>query len=618
MSLSEISAERSWPRVAARVPSLPREGPTPGHTGGHSGPRDISWPAVRRNSTGSTARALQVFPNDDSRQTKRVRNGFVQKVESLDWSHRGIVALLSGAGLLVSAPVVDENQPYRRLAVDDRSPASSDGALFIAVAGTQYDSHRSLGRLAGLGYSAAVGEKSPPAGYTLPYYQVTSSARALACLAQAWHGFPGRALRVLGITGTNGKSTTVRILAGILEAAGRSSGWLGTVSSRLGGAESQSAMTTPPALELAASMDEFRRSGGQDLVLEVSSHALDQSRVGGIPFQAATFTNLSRDHYDYHGGAEPYLESKLQLLDSLSPEAPVIAPWDAGFPRDRFEGRNVLWFHAGDKTGEGTAAGDRPSGPSDPSPVVEAPPTVRWAAFAREIEMDTQGIRGDIELWGERVEIESPLLGRHNLANILAAALTAKAIGVDRASIQRGLRDTAAVPGRMEAVSESPPVFVDYAHTPDALDALLSSLKGLGAHTVTVVFGCGGDRDRGKRAEMGRIAERLAERVIVTSDNPRGESPEKIIDDVLSGVEDRARVGRSILREVDRRKAIELALALGSKFGDDSPKHAPGLVVVAGKGHERTQEIAGRKIPFDDSRVIREILRNDARDGRSA
>lgn len=511
------------------------------------------------------------------------------------WSHDGIVALLRPE-VVGSGPL----RPYERLEIDDRRPvpspanAEAPATLFVALAGTRYDSHRSLPALAERGFAGAVGEAPPPPGLALPYYRVPSSARALALLAQAFADFPGRALRLFGVTGTNGKSTTVRLLAGILEAAGRSTGWSGTVSSRLGGAESASRMTTPPAIDLAREMAEFRDRGGQDFVLEVSSHALAQRRTDALPWAAATFTSLSRDHFDYHGSVDAYLAAKLRLLEGTGSEAPVVVPWSAGFPREAFAGRDVLWFSADDVAGP-------------------------LAARPVHVEFSAAGVRGEIELLGERLEIESPLLGRHNLSNLLAAALTARACGVDAGSIVRGLRATEAVRGRLQAVPGSGgQVYVDYAHTPDALRALLTSLRELAPSRLTVVFGCGGDRDRGKRPEMGGIAWELADRVVVTSDNPRSEVPQSIIDEVLTGIDRSRHRDRTLICEVDRREAIRIALegleereprAVGEERRDQE------IIVVAGKGHEATQEISGEKIPFDDFHVIRELLRHGARDG---
>ncbi len=467
---------------------------------------------------------------------------------------------------------------FRTLRTDDRA---NRGDLFVAIRGVHYDSHRSISELPRSGVLGVVAESAPPAGYPLPWFEVDDTRRALGRLEHARWGDPAQRLRVFGITGTNGKSSTVRILASIFEAAESSCGFMTTVSRSLAGTEEPSAMTTPGASDLAEMLARCVAYGSRSVVLEVSSHALDQHRVEGIPFAGAAITQLSRDHLDYHGDLRAYRDAKLRITEHLADGAPIVLPTDETFRSDLPDLPGVLLRHSMNAE---LLAGERGG-------------TVRGS------ELDGEGISAELELLGERLLIRSTLRGRHNLENILTASTLARAVGISMEVIASGIERTPAVPGRLEEVKGKVGrgrVFIDYAHTPDALSAVLESLRAWRPRRLLVVFGCGGDRDRGKRPEMGAAAERLADRVFVTSDNPRGEDPGAIIDDVLRGIEDRGRV----VVEPDRRSAIAAAVAdLG---GED-------LLVVAGKGHEREQWIGGTNIPFDDRQVVAELLAAEPR-----
>ncbi len=464
-------------------------------------------------------------------------------------------------------------RPLRGIRGSDREEA---GDLFVAVRGAAYDSHAAIPSLPARGVRAVVAEMPPPDGYPLPYYQVENSRRALAILEHAAAGDPALGLRVFGVTGTNGKSTTVRLLAAILEAAGGRVGWMSTVTQRLGAGEAPQALTTPEPRELAQGMAALVRSGGTDVVLEVSSHALAQERVSGLEFSGAILTNLGRDHLDYHGTTEEYLRAKLTLFARVKPGAPAVFPL---------------------------------AGPVAPSaPELAGTRPLRFGrdaaadAYPHAVVFEPDGTRGSLVLAGERVPFRSPLVGRHNLENILAAALLARAAGVAALAIAEGIRAAPPVRGRLEPVPGGRGrIFVDYAHTPDALEAVLRASRELtSAGRLHVLFGCGGDRDRGKRPEMGAVAERLADRVWVTCDNPRSEEPRSIVEQILAGMAEprRARV------ELDRRAAIAGALS-ALEPGD--------TLVVAGKGHEREQQIGRERFPFDDRSVIEEILAKGSR-----
>ncbi|MFQ5654103.1 MAG: UDP-N-acetylmuramoyl-L-alanyl-D-glutamate--2,6-diaminopimelate ligase [Planctomycetota bacterium] len=459
-------------------------------------------------------------------------------------------------------------RPYRALRSDDRSRY---GDLFVAIRGNVYDSHRSIPLLPGRGIRGVVGEDPPAAGFPLPYYQVSSSRRALGRLAQAFSGDPAAALRVLGVTGTNGKSTTVRLLATILEAAGRFSGWMGTVTCHIAGEEHPSSLTTPGPVELARGMSEHLAAGGTDMVLEVSSHALDQERIAGIPLAGALLTNISRDHHDYHGSPLAYRRAKLRLFEHLTPGGPAALPEldSTALVELALRGSRRITFGL--------------------SPGADARP-LRYS-------LSPLGLAGTLEICGARVEVQSSLAGRHNLLNILGATALAAGLGIPATAIAGGIFRTTPVPGRMEEIpGREGRVFVDYAHTPDALRAVLDSVRELTRGRVLVVFGCGGERDRGKRPQMGRVVEERSDRAYVTSDNPRGEDPGRIIDEILQGVDQPSRM----VAEPDRRAAIGLALAdLGRE----------DTLVVAGRGHETCQQILGRALPFDDRRVVAELMR---------
>lgn len=424
--------------------------------------------------------------------------------------------------------------------------------------------------------------------------EVEDERAALALMARNLNGRPDEAMTVVGVTGTNGKTTTCRVLAAILETAGWKSGLLGTVGYWLGDVETAAERTTPEAPDLHRYMAAMRDAGCRACVMEVSSHALDLKRVEGIRFSVAVFTNLTRDHLDHHQSMEAYFMAKARLFESLrSPAAAVLNADDA------YGGRLRVML-------EGSGAG------GDVAVVaygVAAGADVRIVA----IETDASGCRVELEAGGSRRRLESPLAGRPNGYNVTAAAGAAMAIGIGWEAIVEGVAKAPAVPGRMERVEVSwgrgrpaQPfaVFVDYAHTDDALRSLLETVRSMTSGRVILVFGCGGDRDRTKRPLMGSHAARLADLVFVTSDNPRTERPEAIIEEILAGARQvepgagRGPGGR-IRAEVDRGEAIAAAVS-AARPGDS--------VIIAGKGHETYQILGDRVRPFDDRAVARAAL----------
>lgn len=397
------------------------------------------------------------------------------------------------------------------------------------------------------------------------------------------HAHPARAQRVLGITGTNGKTTTAYFAGTLLRHAQLRPAVIGTVGYRLWGAEPQAAThTTPDATELQRLLKNNLANGGDAFVAEVSSHALDQERVSGLELDVAVFLNLSRDHIDYHGSLDAYGEAKARIFGLLKRGgAAVVNADDAYAPRmiaaAREAGARVVTFGTGS----------------------------RCDLCASRVSFGLQGI--DLFLDGMGIlknRLHLPLVGRHNLENALAASAATLLMGASPSRVLEGLATVSPPPGRLEEVDAGGrgfQVFVDYAHTPDALEGVLASLRaGLsGGARLLVVFGCGGDRDQGKRAPMGGIAARLADVAVITSDNPRSEDPASIVDEVASGASEVSGGRAEILRIVERRAAIRRALEL-AREGD--------VVLIAGKGHETWQERLGQRLPFDDRAVVRDEL----------
>jgi UDP-N-acetylmuramoyl-L-alanyl-D-glutamate--2,6-diaminopimelate ligase len=377
-------------------------------------------------------------------------------------------------------------------------------------------------------------------------------------------------LNVIGVTGTNGKSTTAILLRSILTAAEEKSGMLGTIRYEIGSRSLSAPMTTPPADELQKYLWEMANSGCRSAVMEVSSHALSQERVRGVNFAVGIFTNLTRDHLDYHASFEEYREAKGGLFVNLSPHS--IAVLNADDPASAVYAkatRGMVARYGLDHEAEVRAEIDK---------------------------LDLDGCRFQLQLGEERIPVVSRLIGRHNVYNMLAAATTCWKMGYDLDAIRIGLEAVHTVPGRLEIVDAGQDfnVFVDYAHTDDVLENVLSTLRPLCAGRLLVVFGCGGDRDRGKRSKMGAVADQLADQIVLTSDNPRTEEPLEIIREITSGV-----TSMNYLIEPDRRAAIRLAVSMARK---------KDVVLIAGKGHESVQVIGTEARPFDDGRVTREVL----------
>jgi UDP-N-acetylmuramoyl-L-alanyl-D-glutamate--2,6-diaminopimelate ligase len=502
--------------------------------------------------------------------------------------HEAVVSALQEALKPFAQAVGSGRSPLRAVTADSRSTKA--GTAFVAVRGGTQDGHRFIAQAARDGASLIVGEEPPSAHRDalggVPYVQVPDSRLALAFLAAELAGHPSHAMTMVGVTGTSGKTTSTYLIESVLAAAGHRVGVIGTVNFRMGGKVYPSTHTTPGAPELQKLLAEMRGDGCTAVVMEVSSHALKQHRAAFIAFDAVVFTNLSPEHLDFHPDMEDYYRSKAMLFNEClrysirSGKRPF-----AAVSEDDEWGRRLLSELRADPLPElwfasfGLAAG------ADVS--------------ARDVRLDLGGIRGE----AGGVRIRSGLAGHFNVQNILGAVLAGQGLHVNPTAIAEGIASLKAVPGRLERVPNDKGihVLVDYAHKSDALAKVLKTLRGIrGEHRLITVFGCGGDRDRGKRPVMGRIAAELSDHVFVTSDNPRTEDPGSIIAEILAGIGRRDHV----TVEPDRRQAIFASLRM-ARAGD--------LVLIAGKGHEDYQIIGSQKVHFDDREVAAEALQSETR-----
>lgn len=492
--------------------------------------------------------------------------------------------ILDGVGAELAAGSAKKAVEITSLSQDSRKVEK--GALFIAIPGGAKDGAEFAEGAVKAGALALVAEKKIDAG--VPCYVVPNARKAAALIAANFYKKPAEELTLLGVTGTNGKTTTAYLLAAMCEAGRQNVGLIGTVKYRYAGKEVVPTHTTPDALELHKMFREMVDMGIDTVVMEVSSHALVQERVHGLTFRAAAFTNLSRDHLDFHKDQEEYFGAKRKLFaDNLSKGGVAVVNGDDTYAAriyNELRGeKRMAWKFSRRGEGEISAAG---------------------------VEYTLAGIKGTLKTPAGDVPFKTPLVGAHNLENILAAAGVALGAGLSRRDVQDGIARLMRVPGRMEQVVDRGIVgLVDYAHTDDALKRSLEALRPLTRGKLICVFGCGGDRDVGKRELMGEAAGEGADIVIVTSDNPRSEDPDDIISAITPGIEKhgvrrmspaKARAGeKGYLVEADRRAAIELAVSL-AKEGD--------AVLVAGKGHEDYQVIGTEKKKFDDREELERAL----------
>ena len=485
-------------------------------------------------------------------------------------------AALRGAGLPVDEGVgADGSACVTGLTCDSR--AVEAGSVFVAVKGLHADGNQFVAQAIARGAAAIVSDQPAPPDVGVPWTVVKDARLALALLADAFHHHPSGEMRVVGITGTNGKTTTAYLIASIFEAAGVRCGLLGTVAYRVGHDVREASRTTPEAPELQRLLRDMVTEGCQACAMEVSSHGLSLRRVDGMTFSAAVFTNLTRDHLDFHADMEAYFQAKRHLFDMLPRDAPALINIDD--PR-------------------GAALAEMVAHPV--TYAIHRPADITTGPLSFSLD----GLDIDVRTPCGPLHVRSALIGRPNVYNILAAVSAATALEIPLKAIEDGIQSLNGVPGRFELVStakDDVTVVVDYAHTDDALRNLLETARPLVSGRLITVFGCGGNRDRTKRPLMGAVAGRLSELVVVTSDNPRGEDPVRIVEDVQRGLtaDLRRDSAPQVLTIVDRREAIGKAVEL-ARHGD--------LVLVAGRGHEKYQVIGDRIVPFDDVVVAREAL----------
>ncbi len=448
------------------------------------------------------------------------------------------------------------------------------GWIFFAFQGAKADGTSFAADAIARGAVAVISELSPPADFPAPWITVAHGRQALALAVRRFYPAATK-IRLAGITGTNGKTTTSYLIDSIFRAAGYTTALVGTIEYHLAGDVRPAANTTPDSLDLYRLLDELAARRGTHATMEVSSHALQLGRVWGVHFQAAVFTNLTQDHLDFHGSMESYFEAKTKLFEGQGtkpPQQAIINFDDSWGRRIRVSNGTQAWWY-------GLSAGA----------------SIR----ATKIEDSFQGLRFEIHHDHGILRIQSALVGRINVYNILAAAATGLSFGLKERAISEGIAQCIAVPGRFERIDEGQPflVVVDYAHTDDALRNVIAAARGLNPSRVITLFGCGGDRDRTKRPRMGEVAAQYSDYVVLTSDNPRSEDPLAIMNDAMVGIR---RHDTPHFSEPDRAKAIRHAIQQAQP-GD--------AVILAGKGHETYQILGSRTIHFDDREVAREVLR---------
>lgn len=479
--------------------------------------------------------------------------------------------VFAGVSLKADLPADLAKTPVRGLDYDSRRVG--DGYLFFAFEGQHADGRRFAAEAIRRGAAAVVSQSPRPDGFSSPWIQVEHGRRALALAARNFYGKPDERVALTGITGTNGKTTTCYLVDAVLRAAGKTTALVGTIEYHLGPLVIPAVNTTPESLDLVRMLAELENMGGTHATMEVSSHALALGRVYGLQFHTAIFTNLTRDHLDFHSTMEEYFLAKRLLFEGAGAPPPryaVLNRDDQHARRLADRAAQVLWY------GLGPDADVRAAG----------------------ISSTVAGLRFEVQYGQTRFPVESPLMGRINVYNILAASAAAFSFGLSPETIAKGIAACHYVPGRFERVGEGQPftVVVDYAHTDDALRNTIATARELTSSRVITLFGCGGDRDRSKRPLMGQAAAEKSDFVVLTSDNPRSEDPLAIMNDALVGLR---RYDTPHLIEPDRATAIQRAIEQAEP-GD--------IVILAGKGHETYQVLKDRTIPFDDREVARQLL----------
>ena len=463
--------------------------------------------------------------------------------------------------------------PASATGITDDSRRVEPGTVFIAVRGSERDGHDFIEMAQRAGASAVIAEQASRVPPNMPAVIVRDGRRAAPLSAAAAYRWPARQLQLVGVTGTNGKTTTVNMLRHLLDGSDARSASIGTLGVLIGSegeaVDGGGGLTTPGPVELQRVLRQLVDAGVARVAMEVSSHSLHQRRVEGVLFDVVVFTNLTRDHLDYHGTMEEYFRAKARLLDYLLPHGTVVYNLDEqAWAALRTDRRRVAFSER----------------------------VMTAEVHAEHVHFGPRGSAWTLALERERVPVRLPLIGDFNIMNALGAAAAAYALGTPSSQIAERLSSLPQVPGRLELVNETPAVLRDYAHTPDALERALSAVRPFVRGRLIAVFGCGGDRDRGKRPVMGEIAERLADLAIVTSDNPRTEDPEAILDEIERGMQ---RTNHE--RITDRLEAIQRALAVATP--DD-------VILLAGKGHETYQVRGTTKYPFDEKAIVHSLMAN--------
>lgn len=464
--------------------------------------------------------------------------------------------------------------------ISTHAQATSRSEMFVALVGNRIDSHMLLSEAVEAGAAVLLVDRDTAPYPGVTQVRVANTRQALGHLAQAFHGRPTRAMNVCGITGTNGKTSTTQHLGTILRIAGARVGMIGTLGAQFAGETIAFPTTTPGPLELAGVLARMERANIGNVVMEVSSHAVDQGRINGIPFRCGALTNISRDHLDYHGSFESYMLCKRRFFTdhvATTPGSFAVLNVEDPLGEELFDSytEDLLSYSVESPLGD-----------------------VR----AENINLGLHRTTFDLVIDGRPHHVRTALGGMFNVANLIAAAACAFSLGVDVPTIAEGLEHAPQVPGRLEFIDEGQAfrVIVDYAHTPDALERVLRVARRYTQERLLVVFGCGGDRDRGKRPLMGRAAGDLADFVVVTNDNPRTEDPERVTRHIIEGVLQSRLKSNRYMVEHDRQTAIARACEMA----------LPGdVVVIAGKGHEDYQEVGTIRLPFDDRQVARDVLR---------
>lgn len=475
--------------------------------------------------------------------------------------------LLEEAGLKPKACVGEAD--VTAICANSRKCSENPGkSLFVAIDGTHANGHSFIPDACSNGAAAVIcsNPANIPAG--VPYAVVDDTREAIGLLAQALYGWPARKLTCIGITGTNGKSTTAHIIFKALNDMGIRTGMFGTITYETGLRSVQARMTSPDPTDLAEMMAEMVGAGLTHMVMEVSSHAIDQKRAAGLTFKAAIFTNLTGDHLDYHVTMEEYFNAKARLFEALASDAYAIINRDDKYSEQLAQRTKakVIWYGL--------------------NPLADIRGLIKT--------IDADGTNFDLTVNDRTTEIHTPLIGRHNVFNILAAVGALQAIGIDPQNAIEKIAAVRNIPGRLQRIvtKGNYKVFIDYAHTDDAMANVLSALRPITPNRIIVVFGCGGDRDKTKRPRMAKVAQEYADVIVVTSDNPRSEEPQTIINDIMTGF-DQEHFNR-VQIYLDRKQAIEQAI----NFADNGD-----IILIAGKGHENYQIIKGLRNHFDDVEV---------------